>query len=218
MLLLEIHLEQWQGGLLLHQIFLQGRVDLVDFSLLRWQVSTDKPSWFPPEEVAEQAAEQAAAADLAAESAALASDASTEVIEGGRLDFREEPSFASESLGAGFNPDPYTLEMVSGGEVDVSYLGGDCTGYAAVAPDYRLHWTGNSSELRIFFAAEDGGDTILLVNLPDGSWACNDDGSDGLDPMLVFETPEAGQYDVCVATYEAGAFVSGRLQVTERRR
>jgi S1-C subfamily serine protease len=182
------------------------------------------PSWVLTEEtggrlggiLAVPAVQATLARGLETDPSQISAGTLSPVIEGGRLDFGEEPSFASESLEAGFTPDPYTLEMVSGGEVEVSYLGGDCTGYAAVAPDYRLRWTGNSSELRIFFVPEDGGDTTLLVNLPDGSWVCNDDADGILDPMIVFETPEAGQYDVWVGSYEAGAFVSGRLHVTER--
>ena len=149
------------------------------------------------------------------------------VIEEGRLDYSEEPSYTTQSVEQRFYETRASLGMVSGGgeyftgvshvgrrpAVDVSYLGGDCTGYAAVAPDYRLHWTGNSSELEISFSATDGGDPTLLVNLPDGSWACNDD-ADGSDPMLVFETPEAGQYDVWVGSYSAGDGGPGVLVVT----
>ena len=138
------------------------------------------------------------------------------VIEGGTLDLDEVPTFGSEVLSAGFTRDPYSLEMVSGGEVAAGYLGGECTGYAAVPPDFRMTWSGNSSELRIFFAAHDGGDTTLLVNLPDGSWICNDDATGTVDPMVVLPNPSQGRYDVWVGSYDAGAFVPGNLHVTER--
>ena len=138
------------------------------------------------------------------------------VIEGGTLDFGEVPTFGSAALSAGFEPDPHTLEMVSGGEVQADYLGGECAGYAAVAPDFRVNWSGTSSELRIFFVAEDGGDTTLLVNLPDGSWTCNDDTAETLDPMVVLRDPSRGQYDIWVGSYEPGAFISGTLHLTER--
>ena len=54
-------------------------------------------------------------------------DAPTEPIPGiesGTLDFDEAPTFGSVALSAGFLPYPHTLEIVSGGEVDVDYLGG----------------------------------------------------------------------------------------------
>lgn len=138
------------------------------------------------------------------------------VIEGGTLDFDREPTFGSAALSAGFAPDPHTLQMVSGGEVEASYLGEECAGYAAVAPDFRMTWSGDSSELRLFFAADDGGDTTLLVKLPDGSWVCNDDAAGTVEPMVVLPNPPHGRYDVWVGSYEAGAFVAGTLHVTER--
>jgi hypothetical protein len=138
------------------------------------------------------------------------------VVRDGRLDYNQSPYFGSGSLAAGFTSDPYTVEMTSGGEVDVRYLGSGCTGYAAIAPDFRLNWSGRSSELRIFFAGDDGGDTALLINRPDGSWICNDDWGDSLDPLIVLDSPAAGQYDIWVASYSAGAFVPGTLYVTER--
>ena len=73
----------------------------------------------------------------------------TPVIEGGTLDFDEVPTFGSVALSAGFSPDPYRLNMVSGGEVQADYLGAECVGYAAVAPDFRVNWSGNSSELQV---------------------------------------------------------------------
>ncbi|MEN1729186.1 MAG: serine protease [Pseudomonadota bacterium] len=140
---------------------------------------------------------------------------SAPVLEGGRLDYAQDPAFGAAELNAGFSPDPFGAEMVSGGEVAVGYLGGECRGYAAVAPDFRLNWTGSSSELRFFFSASDGGDTTLLVNQPDGSWVCNDDSPNSLDPLVVLANPAEGQYDIWVGSYEAGAYVPGNLYVTE---
>jgi serine protease Do len=166
--------------------------------------------------LAVSAVEAALAVGLETDPSRIGTGTLAPVIAGGRLDFGEPPTFGSAVLAAGFTPDPHTLDMASGGEVEVAYLGGDCRGYAAIAPDYRLSWSGASSELRVFFTAGDGGDTTLLVNLPDGSWICNDDADGTLDPMVVIGEPAEGQYDVWVGSYEAGAFVSGTLFVTER--
>ena len=146
----------------------------------------------------------------------MATGTTTPVIEGGTLDFDREPTYGSAVLSAGFVPDPHTLMITSGGEVAASYLGGECTGYAAVGPNFRMTWSGSSSELRIFFAADDGGDTTLLVNLPDGSWVCNDDAPGTVEPMVVLPSPSPGRYDVWVGSFSAGAFVPGTLHVTER--
>jgi len=163
------------------------------------------------------AAQASIDAGLETDQRVIAEGTTSPVIEGGRLDFTEAPHFGSASLEAGFEPDPHTVDMVSGGEVDVDYLGGECTGYAAIAPDFRLNWDGGSSDLRIFFTAADGGDTTLLINRPDGSWICNDDApGDTFDPMIVLSDAPDGQYDIWVASYSPGHFVEGELYITER--
>ncbi len=155
-------------------------------------------------------------AGLLSDRAMIASGTTSPVIANGRLDYAQQPLYGAVSLTAGFTPDPHSLDVVSGGEVNVDYLGGECAGHAAMAPDYRLHWYDRSSQLRIFFKADDGGDTTLLVNLPDGSWVCNDDAADGtLDPMVVLAEPPEGQYDIWVGSYRAGSFVEGELNITE---
>ena len=131
------------------------------------------------------------------------------------LDYAIEPSFGSVVLQAGFTPDPNVSPIVGGGMIDASYLGGDCVGYGAQAPDVRLDWYGVSDELRIFFDADDG-DATLLINLPDGSWVCNDDANVfTVEPMVTLRHPSEGQYDIWVGSYERGQFISGTLSVTE---
>ena len=93
-------------------------------------------------------------------------------------------------------------------------------GFAAPAPDFQLHWSGESSQLRIFFNADgDSGDTTLLINLPDGGWICGDDAYDGtLNPMVVIDDPPVGRFDIWVGSYYEGQSVSGTLSLTERQR
>lgn len=136
---------------------------------------------------------------------------------GGELDYSLEAYFGEVELEAGFIPDPYTLDVTSGGSVDASYIGGECRGYAAEAPDFQLTWSGDSSLLRILFAAEGGvGDTTLLVNLPNGDWVCNDDGpTTGLDPVVSIDYPAEGVFDIWVGSYSEGENVQGTLSVTE---
>ncbi len=155
-------------------------------------------------------------AGLESDRSAIAGGTTSPVIRGGRLSFEEDPYFGSATLSAGFTPDPHTLHLVSGGETDVSYIGGQCAGHAAIAPDFRLYWSGRSDNLRFFFVADNGGDTTLLINRPDGSWTCNDDAAGGsLDPMVVLDDPAPGQYDIWVGSYHAGSFVGGSLYITE---
>lgn len=153
---------------------------------------------------------------LRSDRAAITTGTTSPVITDGRLDYGQEPLYGVVSLRAGFTPDPHSLEVISGGEVNVGYLGSGCTGHAAMAPDYRLNWSGSASQLRFFFKADNGGDTTLLVNGPDGSWVCNDDAASGtLDPMVVLDGPGEGQYDIWVGSYTAGSFVEGSLHITE---
>lgn len=161
------------------------------------------------------AVEAALAQGLEVDPSRMSDGTVSPVLADGRLDVARPPFYGSVALAPGFGPDPYSVDVVSGGEVAASYLGGSCVGHAAVAPDYRLNWAGGGQELRIFFEADDGGDATLLVNLPDGSWACNDDSAIGVrDPLLVLATPAAGQYDIWVGSYVAGTFVGGTLRLT----
>lgn len=139
--------------------------------------------------------------------------------ETGKLDWRLDPAFGSIALSAGFTPDPQNVSVVSGGGVDTSalQLGSNCRGYAATAPDYRLNWSGRTSELYLFFIADnEGDDTTILVSQPDGSWVCNDDiDTDNLNPGLLLPNPDEGQYDIWIGSYGEGASIGGQFYITE---
>ena len=136
---------------------------------------------------------------------------------GDGLDYGLEPHFGMVRLQPGFMPDPHQIQLVSGGSVDLSQLQDEFWGFAAEAPDYRLHWHGEDSELRIFFQAnEPGADTVLVVNLPDGTWRFNDD-ADGqtLNPMIRIGEAPPGQYDIWVGSFDEDAFLAGTLSISE---
>jgi hypothetical protein len=57
------------------------------------------------------------------------------------LDFSLPPNFGSTALTSGFVPDPFTVGITSGGSVNVSYLGGGCTGFATSTPDFSVNYT-----------------------------------------------------------------------------
>ncbi|MBN1954120.1 MAG: hypothetical protein JW900_03615 [Anaerolineae bacterium] len=135
----------------------------------------------------------------------------------GGLDFMLEPNFGEIDLESGFLPDPYEIALISGGSVDVDTLGigSDCTGYATSSPDYRIHWSGSSSRLRIFFVPDTAGDdATLIINNPSGGWLCNDDYSDW-NPLVEINDPDEGQYDIWVGSYSGTDFIAGTLYVTE---
>ncbi len=136
---------------------------------------------------------------------------------GSVLDFSADPSFGKIRLRAGFAPDPHTSELVAGGVVDASSLGGNCIGYVSTAPDIRLEWEGRSDGLAIAFLAEEDGDATLIVNTPEDSWVCNDDADTTTnDPLVTLPEPSEGQYYIWVGTYEGKRRIPGELVIGER--
>ena len=136
----------------------------------------------------------------------------------GSLDLGADPTYGTTDLSDTFLPDPFQTTFAGGGSVDISSanLGPDCTGYAASAPDYRINYSGNFQNLRIFFVSETGSDTTLIVNDATGGWLCNDDfNSDSGDPLVDIPNPATGQINIRVGTYSSGDFASGTLYVTE---
>ncbi len=119
---------------------------------------------------------------------------------GATPDFNLPPTFGEVTLATGFAPDPATVEIVAGGEIDAAAanLGEGCLGFIAAAPDYRVQYTAGTLPLIFQVVAE--ADTTLVINGPDGNWYCNDD-ADGLNPAVTFDAPVTGQYDVWIGTY-----------------
>jgi serine protease Do/protease YdgD len=111
-----------------------------------------------------------------------------------------------------FDPDPYILNVPrAGGPVDAAVLGEGCVGLIPEAPHYALTYTGQQS-FRIYFLGTL--DSTLVVQLPDGTYVCNDDAV-GLDPAVVILDSEAGVYNIWVGTYEPDQDTWGYLMVTE---
>lgn len=130
-------------------------------------------------------------------------------------DYSLSPAYGSATLSAGFTPDPHTVSITAGGSIDASssaaLSGAGCRGYIASAPDYRLNYTSGSWPL-IFRVIADA-DTTLVINKPDGSWTCVDD-VEGFNPVIRFDSPASGQYDIWVGTY-GQEMASSTLHITE---
>jgi hypothetical protein len=117
------------------------------------------------------------------------------------------------SLRAGFTPDPYVVNVRAGGNINAQRLGGECAGFIANAPSFQLEY--NAGNYDLTFLSESSADTVLVINGPDGSWHCDDDGGDGRNARVVFNNPSSGYYDVWVGNYRRGGAVPARLLVTE---
>ena len=135
----------------------------------------------------------------------------------GSLDFALPANYGSTTLSGGFTPDPYTVDLYAGGDVSVSRAVsgiGNCQGYVTSAPDYELSFTAGSLDL--FISAASSSDTTLVVNAPDGSWWCDDDGGEGgFNPGIEFPNPQSGVYDIWVGTYSDGDPAAARLNISE---
>ena len=129
-------------------------------------------------------------------------------------DYGQDPTYGSVSLSSGFTPDPYTVDLQSGGSIDAeSRLGGDCRGYVANAPDFSVNYTSGSFPL--IFSVDSGSDTTLVINGPDTNWYCDDDSGEGLNPSVRFDNPASGRYDVWVGTYSSSELRDATLNVSE---
>lgn len=130
------------------------------------------------------------------------------------FDFSTPASYGSATLSAGFAPDPYQIQLAAGGGIDANAtLGPPCMGFVATVPDYRLIYTAGQYRLRMFVASS--GDTTLVVNAPDGQWYCADDSGGTLNPMLDFNNPMSGQYDIWVGNFAVQDTQSATLTITE---
>ena len=122
-------------------------------------------------------------------------------------------AYGEVSLTAGFLPDPYVVRVRAGGDWFFQ-TSNTCRrgGWFAQNPDFRLYYQAGAYQLSIYARAP--GDTMLLVNAPDGGWYCNDDYS-GLDPAIVFPQPLSGRYEIWNGTYNRARVRNTMLYITE---
>lgn len=106
------------------------------------------------------------------------------------------------TLATGFRPDPTTASGVAGGSVDAATKHPGCRGYIRAQPNHVLRAGSAFGSLRILVNGGDA-DTTLLVQKPDGSFACDDD-SEGYDPIVRLETT-AGLHRIWVGSYRPEA-------------
>ncbi|MDX2275346.1 MAG: peptidase S1 [Hyphomonadaceae bacterium] len=129
-------------------------------------------------------------------------------------DYSLNPTYGTASLTSGFTPDPYVVNVRSGGSINAAGIGSPCAGFIANAPDVRLQFSAGS--LPLIISAASSSDTTLVVNAPDGRWYCDDDsGNNGLNPMVRFNNPSSGQYDIWVGTYGNASTQPAQLNISE---
>ena len=109
-------------------------------------------------------------------------------------DYSADPSFGSVTLSAGFTPDPHSRNLTAGGSIRAQDRFSTCRGYIANAPDYSVYYTAGST-FPLIFSVDSDRDTTLVINGPDTRWYCDDDGGEGVNPLVRFGSPQSGRYD-----------------------
>ena len=126
-------------------------------------------------------------------------------------------NYGSTDLEGVFEPDPFSVELVSGGNLAVRSMGigSRCVGYAMARPDYIVRYTEPAEAMR-FSVRANGGDTTLVVHTPDGRWLCDDDSGRGNNPMIDLPAPPAGSYDIWVGSYRVEQNLRADLMISAR--
>jgi hypothetical protein len=123
-------------------------------------------------------------------------------------------NYGEINLSAGFTPDPRVVRLQAGGNISAQRAGSGCTGFITNAPDVRLHY--NAGNFPLIISVDAGSDTTLVVNGPDGSFYCDDDGGvNGLNPSVRLNNPQSGRYEIWVGTYRSGNTQPARLHISE---
>ncbi len=89
-----------------------------------------------------------------------------------------------------------------------------CNGLSNAKPGLVFSVAEGTTDVRIF--AESDSDVTLLVILPDGTFACNDDSEDGANrnPVVDLTNPVAGNYGVAVGRIVGDKSVDAQITVT----
>lgn len=133
-----------------------------------------------------------------------------------RTNWAMTPNYGEVALRSADFPDPHVLDLDAGGYVDMQGRLEACPGYITERPDYRVHYEPDEHAAPLIFSVNSDVDTTLVINGPDGRWYCDDDsGVRGANPMLMFDTPRGGQYDVWVGLYPEPGTAPARLVISE---
>lgn len=128
-------------------------------------------------------------------------------------------AYVTVDLQAGFTLDPFLVSVNGGGGVAASTLNEACTGFVSENPVVVVRWDAEvegrqaPDEVEVFFYSD--GDPTLAVQLPDGSYLCNDDSNDNLlDPQIFMPSPASGEYKIWVGSYDEGQLIPGLLVIS----
>lgn len=130
-----------------------------------------------------------------------------------RIRSSAQGTFGQLQLNAGFTPDPHIVTVNAGGPIDVSTVSNGCQGFIAERPSFTLRYRKGDFPLFIGVVADD--DTTLVVKGPNGQWRCDDDSGDDLNPVINWEEPRSGRYQIWVGRFGTGDLVPAQLYISE---
>jgi hypothetical protein len=111
-------------------------------------------------------------------------------------------TYGQVQLRSGFLPDPHTVSVSAGGPIESTRASDDCSaGYVAQRPSFTLRYT--AGELPLYIGAVSDADTTIVVRTPNGQWLCDDDSGGALNPLVSWEEPRSGRYQIWVGRFGA---------------
>jgi hypothetical protein len=123
-----------------------------------------------------------------------------------------EPTYGAIELTTGFAPDPHVVRGTAGGVEDAADRDEACTGWISEAPDHELV---AGSHFGVLYAmAFSLHDVSLVIEKPDGSYACNDN-AEGNHPLIRLESVSPGTFRVWVGSKERGRNSAYTLGISE---
>ena len=101
----------------------------------------------------------------------------------------------------------HTVAVQAGGPASASAVGASCIGEVSQAPNVNLDYrtlSGGPGIVPLAISTQAGADTTLVVQAPNGTWFCDDDGAGFPNARLVFNSPSPGVYHIWVGTFAGG--------------
>ena len=124
----------------------------------------------------------------------------------------QESNFGTISLEPGFVPDPHIVSGTSGGSIQAQTLNSTCRGWVSQTPDHIFQGGGSFDNLR-FIVNGGANDLTLVVQKPDGTFACNDD-ADGRNPIVQGNFGQ-GPHKIWIGSYNQGVNAQYNLGISE---
>lgn len=121
-----------------------------------------------------------------------------------------EPLYGEVELQGGFLPDPWTRDLLAGGDRWAGEIASACAGYVnSGPPDLRLRFSSPATALHLALSAHEP--VSLLVRLPNGGWQCS--GETDSIARVTLGKPIPGSYEIW--TGSDSGFPDARLFISE---